>query len=526
MLRIIQNSSSGGAKSYFSTTEYYSEGQELLGQFRGLGAERLGLSGVVTQEAWDAFCENRDPRTGRTLTARQNAQRRVGWDFNFHVPKSVSLLYAMTQDDRILDAFRESVDATMRDMQSEVQTRVRVDGRNEDRTTGNMVWGEFVHLTARPVNGLPDPHLHAHCFCFNVTFDPQENRWKAAQIGNLKRDAPYFEAAFHSRMARKMEELGISTVRTRTGWEIAGLDRATLDKFSRRTAQIEALAKEKGLTGDKKDGLGATTREHKQKDLSMPELRQLWSERLTPDETNGIAALAKQTGERAMPEEPDAAKEAVDAAILHCFERQAVVPERVLLAEALKRGVGKSTQTNIEEEFKKQDLIRAERDGRRVVTTPEVLAEEQRMIDFAREGRGIYAPLAPGEHAVQREWLNGGQRRAVEHVLHSRDSQRQALQRHGAQLDARDIQSEVTAPRKIAARFVLRKGNIDCHATRTTGIIQGSAEYQRQRAVHRMQRVGAAMRALSAPRRGQPLCRPTRFADVCCDSAGPFVFSL
>jgi len=106
-------------------------------------------------------------------------------NFNFHVPKSVSLLYGLTQDERILDAFRASVDETMQDMESEVKTRVRKGGKNEDRIAGNMIWGEFIHTTARPVNGIPDPHLHAHCFVFNAIFDNAEGRWKAAQFGDL-----------------------------------------------------------------------------------------------------------------------------------------------------------------------------------------------------------------------------------------------------------------------------------------------------------------------------------------------------
>ena len=46
-------------------------------------------------------------------------------------------------------------------------------GKNENRRTGNMAWGEFIHFTSRPVDGVPDPHLHAHCFVFNTTFDKQ-----------------------------------------------------------------------------------------------------------------------------------------------------------------------------------------------------------------------------------------------------------------------------------------------------------------------------------------------------------------
>lgn len=240
MLRIIESMSAGQAKSYFSTADYYREGQELVGQWRGEGAARLGLSGAIDSPVWDALCDNQHPGTGEKLTLRTKSQRRVGYDFNFHVPKSVSVLHALTQDDRLLDAFRDAVRETMTDMEAEMQTRVRKAGRNEDRTTGNMVWGEFVHFTSRPVDGLPDPHLHAHCYVFNTTFDAQEQAWKAGQFGALKRDAPYFEGKFHVRLAEKLNALGIAVERTKTGWEIAGIAPSVIEKFSRRTQEIEA----------------------------------------------------------------------------------------------------------------------------------------------------------------------------------------------------------------------------------------------------------------------------------------------
>src|SRR5258707_1017415 len=129
MLRITQNSTAGGAKSYYSTSDYYSEGQELVGIWRGKGAGRLGLYGNVRRDEWDALCDNRNPTTGGVLTPRQKENRRVGYDFNFHVPKSVSVLYGLTRDDRILGAFREAVNATMEDMEAEMKTRVRASRR-------------------------------------------------------------------------------------------------------------------------------------------------------------------------------------------------------------------------------------------------------------------------------------------------------------------------------------------------------------------------------------------------------------
>src|SRR5258708_2261570 len=161
MIRISQQDSAGAAKKYYSTGDYYNEGQELVGSWGGKGASRLGLSGTVDKSSFERLCDNLDPRTGEQLTVRTRSERRVGYDFTFSVPKSVSLLYAMSGDQDIMDAFRGAVAETMREIEAEMKTRVRMGGKDEDRLTGTMVWAEFIHTTSRPADGLPDPQLHA-----------------------------------------------------------------------------------------------------------------------------------------------------------------------------------------------------------------------------------------------------------------------------------------------------------------------------------------------------------------------------
>ena len=270
MLRVI---ASRNAKEYFkeslSKEDYYTEGQEIRGEWQGIGAQKLGLSGPVNPEAFEALCENKKPGTDQRLTQRNKGNRIVGYDFNFHCPKSVSVVYEFTKDERILDAFKDSVNQTMREIETESKTRVRQNGANENRTTGNMVWAEFVHFTARPVNGVPDPHLHAHCYAFNTTWDETEKKWKAGQFRDLKADAPYFEAAFHARFARQLADMGYGIERTAKGWELAGVPQRVLGEFSQRTVQVEQKAKELGITSAKeKDGLAALTRERKKNQLS------------------------------------------------------------------------------------------------------------------------------------------------------------------------------------------------------------------------------------------------------------------
>src|ERR1700682_5175511 len=125
MIRITQQDSAKDAKRYYATADYYSEGQELVGFWGGKGAARLGLEGTVDKFSFERLCDNLDPRTGEPLTARTRTERTVGYDFTFSVPKSVSLLYAMTDDQDILGAFRGAVDQTMGEIEAEMKTRVR-----------------------------------------------------------------------------------------------------------------------------------------------------------------------------------------------------------------------------------------------------------------------------------------------------------------------------------------------------------------------------------------------------------------
>ena len=67
-----------------------------------------------------------------------------------------------------------------------------------------------------------------------------------------------------------MGELGLPVDRTKSGWEIDGINPSVLEKFSRRTSLIEEKAKEKGITDAKeKAEIGASTRERKQKHMSL-----------------------------------------------------------------------------------------------------------------------------------------------------------------------------------------------------------------------------------------------------------------
>ncbi len=419
MLRIIQNQSSAGAKNYYSHSDYLSEGQELAGLWHGKGAELLGLTGVVEKKDFDALCDNLDPRTGKQLTPRNKSDRTVGYDFNFNVPKGLSIAYALGGDDRILSAVRKAAAETMEEVEKDTKTRVRKLGRQEERETGNLVVASYLHTTARPVNGVPDPNLHIHAFTFNATFDPVEQRWKAAQFRDQKRDAGYYEALFHSKLSKHAKSLGYGIERKGKFWDVTSVPNSIRSKFQRRTDQIEKLAYEKGVQDpDAKGDLGAKSREAKAKTTTWPELQEDWRSRITADEVASLSVCPIPTPNG--PTIETTPVQAMSHAVEHCFEREAVVPERNLLATALRRGLGDVTINDVELQLEPHGVLNRDLLGRKMVTTKGVLKEEQAVLEFARAGRGTQKPLQP-HWKCTREWFSDEQKEAIAQLVGSGD---------------------------------------------------------------------------------------------------------
>src|SRR5579864_8355303 len=410
MLFVNHQSNTKAAKDYFtehlSKSDYYMrDAQEVVGEWHGRGAEILELSGQVDKESYFRLCENINPKTGEQLTPRTKAERRVLYDFTFDAPKSVTLAYELGGDDRVLDAFRQSVAETMGEMEDAMRVRVRKNGAREDRQTCNMIWGEFIHRTTRPVTedgvSLPDPQLHCHAVAINATFDPAEDRWKAGEFEHLVRDKGYYQAAFHSRLAEKLDALGYGIERDGNSFRLAGIDPETCKTFSRRGEIIKAEAERLGLiTPQAKRMLAKKTREAKATSpMSMAELRKEWNKRLNDGEREAILEARRGQDSQGLD-----AGQAVDYTVAHSFERSSAITQKKLLETALIHSYGKASVKDVRNAALRDSILSADKDGRRFVTTRDVLAEERAMIDFAKTGRatrpklGGYADFALDPH--------------------------------------------------------------------------------------------------------------------------------
>ena len=449
MLRITVSKSAAGAVKYFeeglSKSDYYAEKGEITGKWHGRTAELLNLKGEVSKKEFELLAYNKNPVTGEQLTARNSDSRRVGYDFTFDVPKSVSIIYSQTKDKDILNAFDNAVNETMLEIEQNAATRVRARGRNENRLTGNLIWGTFTHEEARPVGGIPDPHLHQHVYVFNATYDQKEGKFKAAQFGDIKANAPYFEAVFHSRLADKLQQAGYQIERNEKHFEIKGFERSTIEKFSNRTREINKKANELGLTYAEDMGkLGAITRESKRTGYDKEDIRMQWRSRLSekelelinsakgdPPPGSGSSSPLSKAASRMVgkgfaienKKEGINAGGALDYALDHALERKSVVTEKELMTIALKRGIGSITPEGLQKELASREDLLSRKDPKSrelIYTTREAIAEEKNLRDTARKGKNSFEPINPG-YQVKNEQLTAEQAGAVKHVLSSKD---------------------------------------------------------------------------------------------------------
>lgn len=470
---MIQVSSAAHAKSYFaealSKADYYINDQELKGGIRGKLAARLGIEGEATREIFSGLCDNIHPNTGARLTPRTKTERRVGYDINFHCPKSVSIVHALSKDAHIMEAFQKSVHETMEDIENDSMTRVRKKGMQEDRSTGELIYADFIHQTARPTEGrAPDMHLHAHCMVFNLTYDQIEGEIKAAQFGDIKRDMNYYQSRFQKRLADKLMDLGYNVRLTDKSFEIDGVPQKVIDLFSKRTDEIGRVAKERGITDRKElDALGARTRAKKDTGLSMEELRSDWKRQIAElnlDESEGGKAIRFAKG-RSLHQ--TTAKECVDKAVKHSFERASVMAERKILERAYRFSIGnrEASLKNITKEFQADEsILRLKDKNKMVCTTREVLYEEKEMVELARLGKGQMDPLYKKVPELN---LSGQQADAVAHILTT--SNRVSIVRGAAgsgkttlmkeavsRMEAAGKKVTILAPTAQASRGVLR----------------------------------------------------------------------
>ena len=424
MFTAVAQKNLADAEGYFdehlAQNDYYAAGEIRPGQWIGAGAERLGLNNAVTRDQFHALCENKNPNDDKRLTLRQEKtnQRRVFYDFTCSAPKSVSVLAVTMDDDRLVSAHEEATRIAFRELETFAATRVRKQGNQRDRTTGNLVAAAFTHTSSRAL----DPLLHTHLTVFNATFDETEKRWKALQAGGMYDAIRYGTAVYRNELAKRVQQIGYRIRPAKHGFEIEGVSDAVLKRFSKRSQQRDAVVRELEQKLGRKLSNNAIalavhqSRAKKIKGISTAEVREQQLAQLQPDELQALQKLTASVQPVRQVRRFEPENQALNYAVAHVFERKSVVPEHELLGVALAQHPGELDLPALKEAAKySAHLVKTERG----LSTPQILATELDLIQTVNAACDAVAPLHPGFRPA--DWLGEDQRRAIYHVLRTSD---------------------------------------------------------------------------------------------------------
>ena len=431
------------AESYFrehlKVGDYYMEGRTVSGEWIGDGAKKLNLSGVTSEKDFINLCRNVNPQTHEQLTPRMNgkrisvdkngvaheyANRRVFFDFTISPPKSVSIAALVGNDKRIIEAHDKAVRLAMSQFEVFAATRVRLDGQYDYRRTFNLVGAVFRHDTSRAL----DPHLHSHCILLNATYDAKENRWKALETCEMFPAQKFIENVYYHELVRSLQKFGYRVQNNPRGdFEIEGVSKELIDRFSKRHREIDEKTKEllerepeKANQNIKviRANIAHKERARKIKDVGIVKLQSIWNKQLSWGEWWQVKHLSKGQSPEVSPR--ITANEAIEWAENHLFERRSVVHIHELWRHALEHARGQNVSiSDIQNESRKRGHIHNAKYPAQI-TTREVLEREAKIVTLAQHRMGDYKPLAPN-HRVSKFPLDDEQRKAVEHILSSRD---------------------------------------------------------------------------------------------------------
>lgn len=407
--------------------DYWAEGEkQVCGEWIGQAATRLGLEGAVTDAPFEALRANRDWQTGKRLTAREKKKTRMTlFDIQISAPKDVSVLAMVGGDERVRDAFVESVQAVLVEMEHFAAVRERRgDARNTEafRLTGNFAGAVFVHDASRDL----DPQLHVHAVLANVTWDCERSRWMALQHAEMIRASPYLRQAFYRELAGRLRQLGYEPYEmTTTGFSVRGVEHLR-ERFSKRARAVKALTEKfsakKGRRATKREieVLVRESRAKKMSEISTPEVRARQRDELTPEEANRLNTLVRQAMTQAPRREFSVSQEqatrVLDAAIRHVYERRSVAREGEVLSAALELHPGMNDWRALRAALDVHpDVLR----GNGEMTLRSIKREETETARRVQAGRNTRIRLGAVE--VLPEQLTRGQRRAAALLLKNRD---------------------------------------------------------------------------------------------------------
>jgi conjugative relaxase-like TrwC/TraI family protein len=256
--------------------DYYSRDGEPPGRWAARGAERLSLAGPVTHAEFDAALQGFDPKTGERLVQSGGHGRAhsAGWDMTFSAPKSVSVLWALSQEkDRqmIEQAHRSAVlTATAHLEGTAAWARRGRAGATRERTAG-LLMAQFDHHTSRET----DPQLHTHAFIFNLA-PRRDGSWGAILSRDLYKAQKQAGLTYRNALANELERQGVRLDRYKDSFRVTAIPPEVERAFSKRRQAIEEAARIYGYNTPKGMELATLRTRRPKRDAKLGELTRHW----------------------------------------------------------------------------------------------------------------------------------------------------------------------------------------------------------------------------------------------------------
>jgi conjugative relaxase-like TrwC/TraI family protein len=284
--------------------DYFSGRGEAPGRWIGGGCGGLGLRGEVDRAGFMRAMHGCDPRTREGLRPPRSRTKVAAFDLTFSAPKSVSVLFAITDENvsaALLEAHERAVDAAFAYVEREACfTRRGHDGIRRVRGEG-FVAAAYRHRLSR----AGDPQLHTHVVVANMT--RAEGRWTTLEAHSLYEHksaaGAVYRAVLRAEVRERLPWVWWRQV-SRGLFEIEGVPSDVLREFSRRRVEIEERAF--ALTGveasklgrERLQGIALQTRKAKQYGVDGARWRQEAQARAA-EHGLGRRALDRLVGSRA-----------------------------------------------------------------------------------------------------------------------------------------------------------------------------------------------------------------------------------
>jgi conjugative relaxase-like TrwC/TraI family protein len=257
--------------------DYYAGKGEAPGEWMGSAAGRLGLDGQIDSAVLANLMEGKLPGAASKLGGVRG-NRTPGWDLTWSAPKSVSVLYGLTDTDtarQVVAAHDAAVAEGLVYLDRwGVVSRRTVDGQIEGVATRGMVVAGFRHRTSRAM----DPQLHSHALVANAV-ERADGTWGAIDSRVFYRHAKtaghVYQAVLRAELTNR---LGVEWGPVTNGFAEATVVPAAInDLFSTRRKEIEAELDARGATSARAAQVAAhRTRAAKGDTAGIDVLRASW----------------------------------------------------------------------------------------------------------------------------------------------------------------------------------------------------------------------------------------------------------